>query len=129
MFTLEQIKEAHAKVKTGADFPAYIKELIKLGVSRYDTYVIDGHTLYISMDGDRLESPAVYSGLRIAEKADLDTFRVCLKAHQAGQTDYVTFCQEAAKAGVQKWVTNTQEKTCVYFDQEGNSILVETIPA
>ena len=32
MFTLEQIKLAHSKVKSGADFPAYIKELKALGV-------------------------------------------------------------------------------------------------
>lgn len=129
MFTLDQIKEAHEKVKTGADFPSYIKELIKLGVSRYDTYVIDGHTLYFSMDGDRLESAAIYPGLQIAEKSNLEWFQERLRAHQAGQTDYLTFCQDAAKAGVQKWTTNTQEKTCVYFDQAGTSILVETIPS
>jgi hypothetical protein len=32
MFTLEQIKKAHDKVQTGADFPIYIQELIDLGV-------------------------------------------------------------------------------------------------
>lgn len=28
MFTLDQIKAAHNKVKSGADFPAYIQDLI-----------------------------------------------------------------------------------------------------
>jgi hypothetical protein len=28
MFTITQIKEAHSKVKSGADFPAYIQGLI-----------------------------------------------------------------------------------------------------
>lgn len=32
MFTIEQIKEAHSKVKSGADFPNYIQDLIILGV-------------------------------------------------------------------------------------------------
>jgi hypothetical protein len=32
MFTLEQIKQAHDKVQTGADFPNYIQDLINLGV-------------------------------------------------------------------------------------------------
>jgi hypothetical protein len=27
MFTLQQIKDAHSKVETGADFPKYIKDL------------------------------------------------------------------------------------------------------
>ena len=30
MFTLDQIKEAHAKVKSGADFPGYVQELDKV---------------------------------------------------------------------------------------------------
>lgn len=33
MFTVEQIKTAHSKVKSGADFPAYIQDIKKLGVT------------------------------------------------------------------------------------------------
>lgn len=43
MFTLDQIREAHAKVKSGADFPHYIQDLIVLGVQKYDIFVHDGH--------------------------------------------------------------------------------------
>ena len=46
MFTIEQIKTAHAKVKSGADFPAYIREIKQLGVAAYETWVTDGHTEY-----------------------------------------------------------------------------------
>jgi hypothetical protein len=42
MFTLEQIKKAHDKVQTGADFPIYIQELIDLGVEGYDTPLMMG---------------------------------------------------------------------------------------
>lgn len=35
MFTLDQIREAHVKVKSGADFPHYIQDLIVLGVQKY----------------------------------------------------------------------------------------------
>ena len=45
MFTIDQIKEAHSKVKSGADFPQYVQDLIKLGVIHYTTYVRDGHTV------------------------------------------------------------------------------------
>jgi uncharacterized protein YbcV (DUF1398 family) len=41
MFTLEQIDEAHAQVKSGADFPNYIQEIKKLGVTAYKVYVCD----------------------------------------------------------------------------------------
>lgn len=51
MFTLEQIKEAHAKVRSGADFPTYVQDLIGLGVTCYQTYVSDGHTDYFGKKG------------------------------------------------------------------------------
>ena len=38
MFTIAQIKEAHSRVKSGADFPTYIQDLIELGVKGYDTF-------------------------------------------------------------------------------------------
>ena len=50
IFELKEIKEAQSKVKSGADFPNYIQELIKLGVKKYETYVHDGHSLYFGED-------------------------------------------------------------------------------
>jgi hypothetical protein len=41
MFTVEQIKAVHSKVKSGADFPNYIKEIEILGIIHYGTFVTD----------------------------------------------------------------------------------------
>ena len=38
MFTIAQIKEAHSKVKSGADFPQYIQDLIQLDLSKKPKY-------------------------------------------------------------------------------------------
>lgn len=43
-FTIENIKAEHQKVKTGADFPQYIRAIKDLGVSHYTAYVADGNT-------------------------------------------------------------------------------------
>jgi len=40
----EQIKAAHSKVKSGADFPAYIQDIKKTGVTFYETSLTDDHT-------------------------------------------------------------------------------------
>lgn len=32
MFTVQQIEDAHSKVKTGAEFPNYIQEIKSFGV-------------------------------------------------------------------------------------------------
>lgn len=128
MFTIAQIKAAHAKVKSGKDFPQYIQDLIQLGVRWYHTYVSDGHTVYFSDTGYSVVSEPMYAPLAIAEVASVKTFSERLKAHQAGQTDYPTFCNDCANAGVCKWVVDMADMTCTYFDTADTALLVEGIP-
>jgi uncharacterized protein YbcV (DUF1398 family) len=128
MFSIDQIKEAHAKVKSGADFPAYVQDLIKLGIASYITYVSDGHTRYFGKENYSIQSDARYPPMKLAKKSDQERFRYCLKIHQEGQTDYPTFCKDAAATGVEKWVTDLDKMTCTYFDLSGNKMLVEKIP-
>lgn len=129
MFTLEQIKAAHAKVKSGADFPAYIREIKELGVHSYETYVTDGHTDFFSVDADKITVPAKYDSLTIASTINREDFKKDLKAHQQGKTDYPTFCNDCAKSGIEKWVVNMDKMDCVYFDLQGSEILCEVIPS
>lgn len=128
MFTLEQIKAAHSQVKSGADFPAYVQALIALGVKRYEVFVADGRAQYFGADGYTIESAAKYGALSVASASDAEKFALCLKRHQAGETDYPTFCQDAAMTGVEKWRVDTEAMTCTYFDRTGTELLVETIP-
>ena len=128
MFTIEQIKAAHSKVKSGADFPAYIRDLKKLGVTDYETFVADGHTDYYGANNYKTTSPPKYKFLNVAETSNEEKFIADLKAHQNGQTGYPTFCNDAAKSGIEKWTVSMDEMTCTYFDKAGNKILVEEIP-
>ena len=129
MFTIEQITQAHSKVKSGADFPKYVQDLIEFGVLSYDLFVSDGHAKYFGKENRVLESAAKYSPLEIANDSDGEKFRNYLKIHQQGQTDYPTFCGQSAKTGVEKWTVDTVKMTCTYYDKAGNELLVETIPA
>ena len=128
MFTIEQIKEAHSKVKSGANFPSYIQDLIELGVESYHTYVIDGHAEYFGKNGYQIRSEYKYPVLKVSEKSDSKSFINRLKIHQQGQTDYMTFCNDSAKSGVEKWIVDTQKMTCTYYDKAGNNMLEEKIP-
>jgi uncharacterized protein YbcV (DUF1398 family) len=128
MFTVEQIKAAHSKVKSGADFPAYIKEIKQLGVTFYETFVSDGHTVYSGAGHYKTTAPAKYAELTIAETASAGQFRVDLKAHQQGKTDYLTFIGMCAAFGIKKWAVCMDKMTCTYYDKAGNEILVEEIP-
>jgi uncharacterized protein YbcV (DUF1398 family) len=128
MFTIEQIKAAHSKVESGADFPNYVQDLIGLGVTFYETYVSDGHTEYLGKDDYKMSSEPKYSLHIIAGQGHADQFRFDLKAHQQGKTDYATFCNDCAKSGVEKWTVSMDKMTCTYYDKAGNELLVESIP-
>jgi len=128
LFTIEQIKSAHGKVKSGADFPSYIQDLKQLGVIFYDAYVSDGHTDYFGANNFKITSPAKYETLLIADVPDENQFKSDLKAHQQGKTNYPTFCSDCAKSGIEKWVVILEKMTCTYYDKAGNEILEEIIP-
>ncbi len=127
MFTIEAIRQAHSKVKSGADFPAYIKELRDLGVTHYETFVPDGSAEYHG-DNHTAASPSKYAALAIAGTADVARFQPLLKAHQQGQSDYLTFCRQCAEIGIHKWIVDLSAMTCTYYDKEGNALLSEHIP-
>ena len=129
MFTIEQIKAAHSKVKSGADFPAYITDIKQLGVTGYETYVSDGHTDYSGENDFKSSTPAKYDALIISESSNAEQFKDDLKAHQRGETNYLKFCSDCAKSGVEKWIVSMDNMSCTYYDKAGNEILVEAIPA
>jgi uncharacterized protein YbcV (DUF1398 family) len=127
MFTIAQIKEAHAKVKSGEDFPKYIQDLIDLGVIGYDTSVADGQVTYFGADNFRTSAAETYAPLTVASSANKERFIEYLVMHQEGQTDYLTFCAQVAQCGIARWTVNILDKTCTYFDQNDAPIVIEKI--
>ena len=129
MFQLKDIKEAHSKVKSGADFPGYVQDLTKLGVAKYDTYVSDGHSLFFGDNDFQIQSEFKYSDLNVVNVSDRERFKHYLKIHQQGETDYLTFCRHCAETGVEKWTVNLARMTCTYYDKASHEMLEEKIPA
>jgi uncharacterized protein YbcV (DUF1398 family) len=128
MFSLQQIQTAHAKVKSGADFPAYVQEMKSLGVTTYEHFVDDGHIQYIGENDFTLSAPAKWEAIKVPGTASTQKLKDALTIHQQGQTGYPTFCQQSADAGVEKWTVDMMQMTCTYYDKAGNPMLVETIP-
>ncbi|RRB07022.1 DUF1398 domain-containing protein [Larkinella rosea] len=129
MFTIEQIKQAHSKVRTGADFPAYIQEIKSVGVRFYTTYVTDGHTDYVGKNDFKTTAPARYPTLPIADHCDLEQFKAELKDHQQGKTDPPMFFRTCAELGIAEWTVDLIKMTCTYHDKAGQKILAEKIPS
>lgn len=127
MFTLEHIVKAHSRVKSGADFPQCVQELIALGVHRYTAWLTDGHVDYEG-PAQQLSGPAEHEAQVISTRRDDLQFQDRLKLHQQGGTDYPTFCNDARAAGVQRWVVDMRTMTCTYYDTRGHAMLVEEVP-
>lgn len=128
-FTIDEIKQAHQKVKSGADFPKYIQEIKGLGVSHYTALVANGNTKYFDAEENFAETGSKYENLIISENLNPEQFKSRLKLHQQGGTDYPTFCKDCAENGVEGWKMDLNEMTCTYFDRTGNDVLVETVPS
>ncbi|PWS33504.1 DUF1398 domain-containing protein [Pedobacter paludis] len=129
MFSIEEIKKAESKIKTGADFPQFIADIKAMGVIRNDVYVSNGLSVYFDHDDHSEQaSPEEYPNLVINEESSAEKLKHALSIHQRGETDYFTFCKQSADAGVEKWVIDLEEMTCTYLDAEGNELVKEEIP-
>jgi len=128
MFTVQQMKAAHAKVKSGADFPKYVQEIKSLGLAYYEYLVTNGTTVYHGENGYEVKSDPIYENTTIANPASAEKLRNYIQAHQQGLTDFLTICRQAAEAGVEKWVVDTQKMMCTYYDLAGNEMMAEPIP-
>ena len=127
-FTIEDIKTEHQKVKSGADFPAYIQAVKKLGVSHYITYVFDGNTEYFDQENQSVQTGSKYHPLTVSGNLNLENFKLRLRLHQQGGTDYMTFCNDCAENGVKGWKMDLHAMTCTYFDQNETDVLTEQVP-
>lgn len=129
MFTIDQIKEANLKVQTGADYPVYVQDLIKLGVISYDTHVADGHSVFTGANNFQLKSEAKYPTIQVSDNSDIEKFKKLLKEQKDGNTHYLSFCRHAAASGVERWTVDTNTMTCTFFDKKGNTVIKESVPA
>ena len=129
MFALTQIQYTHARVQSWVDFPQYIQDLKDLWVRSYTIFVSDGHAEYQGDDDYTITSPAKYKSLIISNTTDKEWFVANLKLHQQGGSNYMTFCQHAAQAGITKRVLNMTDMTCRYYDSDDQDVVVETIPS
>ena len=129
MFTLQEIKDAHSKVKSGADFPKYVKEIKELGMNYYDFFVADGHAKYVHNNGEFIESPAIYEVKKISSISDTILLKHIIKIHQNGETDFMTFCQQSADAGVVLWRTDVTNMKVIYLNDKNEEMVVEVVPS
>ncbi len=127
MYSKEQIEAAHKKVKNGADFQKYVKELLAMEVKSHEVSLTDGSWTFKGKDGGRLSWIHGPSDIVAAALPSQRVFKLIWKDHQNGVTDYLTFCREAGMSGVERWVTDFENGTVTYYDRHGGVVSVEKI--
>lgn len=128
MFTEEQILEAQSKVKSGKDFPGLIKTFKAMGIVTYEHWVAESANVFYDASGEGLKITYSKPLIIVKDESSAEDLRIALKIHQAGQTDYPTFCLHSAEAGVEKWVTDLDKMTVTYLDKKGAELVIENIP-
>ncbi|MEH0158732.1 DUF1398 family protein [Limibacter armeniacum] len=127
MLSKSQIHNAFMRVKTGDKFCMFLAELNKLGVTKWDFHTTDGANIYYGENDYVMEMEPIYEEVDVAESPSLDLLQKVLQEHKDGLTDFHSFCENTASAGVSKWVVDLQEMVIIYFDKNNNMMLAEPI--
>ena len=129
MFTKDQIEAAHSKVKSGADYPAYVQELKALGIISHEVKLIDGEWIFRGVGHRFVTFKNDVHVTSISPLVKPKHFKEILHHHQHGKTDYPTFCKEASECGVERWISDFESMTVTYLGFGNVVIDVEPIPS
>jgi uncharacterized protein YbcV (DUF1398 family) len=127
MFTIQQINDLHARLGSAKTFTEYVLALKALGVERYDSYLVDGHSEYFGRGGHKVVSPPVHEELAVAEATQREMFLEHLRRHERRETSYLAMSSGLAQSGIEKWTVDTVRMTMTFYDKAGREMLVEQI--
>ncbi|HAR6953564.1 TPA: DUF1398 family protein [Staphylococcus aureus] len=126
-FKLSAIQQAHQQF-TGVDFPKLFKAFKDMGMTYNIVNIQDGTATYVHQSEDDIVTSSVKSNHPVAPSSNQSIVQDVLTRHQQGQTDFETFCDEMAQAGIYKWHIDIQVGTCTYIDLQEQAIISELIP-
>src|SRR4051794_34269326 len=101
---MAQIDDLHARFGRAETLADYMHGLASLGVVRFESFVVDGHSEFFSADGRRVVSPPHRELLTVAEVSDQTSFLDHLRLHRDKKPSYVEMSAGLAASGVEKWV-------------------------
>ncbi|SCS43303.1 DUF1398 family protein [Staphylococcus caeli] len=126
-FSRASIHQAHAQY-TGVDFPKLFQAFKNMGMAFNIVNIKEGTTTYTHKDGAEIIDEGIKSSQSIAISSDKAQIQDILRRHQAGETDFPTFCEEMAHAGIYKWEIDLSAGTCAYIDLANKAVITEYIP-
>ena len=127
MVTLAEIDLVHEQLGKADTLDAYCRALAELGVTGYDSYVLDGHTVFRTKDGDELSTPAYHDVVEIAAEPDHAAVHGVLARAEAGEIGYVEMSELLGAAGLERWSVDTRQLVMTYTDVLGETVLSEQL--
>jgi|GEM_PF-2442078 len=127
MPTLDQIRKIHDELGNADTLASYLRALRSVGVSKYASFVSDGHSEYACTDSEALVSEAVHEPFTVADKADKNQFLAVMGLTENGKIGYVEMSKRLADSGIERWMFDTKELTISYLDKAGNIIHKESV--
>lgn len=128
VFTIEQINDLHDRLGNAETLGQYLRSLSAIGVERFDSFIVDGHSEFVGNSGHMVVSAPAHEQLAIAETSSRESLVEHLRLHSEGRTSYVEMSKGLANSGVEKWTFDTNKLTVAYYDKAGNELLVEDVP-
>jgi uncharacterized protein YbcV (DUF1398 family) len=127
MVTLAEIDDVHERLGNSDTLDAYCRALADLGVTGYDSYVVDGHTVFRTTDGQELVTPAYHDVVEVATEPDHAAVHATLARTEAGELGYTEMSRLLGAAGLERWSVDTQRLIMTYTDVLGEAVLVEQL--
>lgn len=127
MFTLEQVNDIHDRFGSAETLSDYLSALNAIGVDSYDSFIADGHSEYVGMNGHKVVFEPLYDKLDVANTSSHEILMHHLNQHQEQKSDYFEMTRGLAESGIEKWTFDTNAMTVSYVDSIGNALLVESI--
>jgi uncharacterized protein YbcV (DUF1398 family) len=126
---MAEIDDLHSRLGRAETLADYLRGLAALGVVRFESFLVDGHSEFFDADGRSVVSSPHHEQMAVAEVVDRAAFLEHLERHRNKQTAYVEMSAGLAASGVEKWVVDTTALTMTYCDPAGVALLVESVEA
>lgn len=117
------------KRSLGKTYPVYVNNLKEAGVKSY-TVTVANHDrrIFSGIHDQLLEIPGNVAPKICADQFNLHQIKAALHRTQTGQSDYKTFMEEIAEAGVHFYTADLLNRTVKYFGKTSNNFYEESIP-
>ncbi|CAM3887901.1 MULTISPECIES: DUF1398 family protein [Staphylococcus] len=124
---MSAIQQTHQQY-TGVNFPKLFQAFKAMGITINTVDIQNGTTVYTHQSGEQIIDKGVKSTVPISHHTDKEQLQESLKQHQIGETDFSSFCDEMAQAGIYKWHISIDAGTCAYVNLKNEIVIVERIP-